>query len=77
MGTVSKGDSASRNGISTNFSFSVDDDGNATISASDDIMRNISPGRYVYDLQQIVDNVSTTILEGNFIVNDDISKAIG
>ena len=40
-------------------------------------MRNISPGRYVYDLQQIVDNVSTTILEGNFIVNDDISKAIG
>jgi hypothetical protein len=77
MGTVSKGDSASRNGVATNFSFSVDDSGNATITASDEIMRNIPAGRYVYDLQQIVDNVTTTILEGNFIVNDDISKAIG
>ena len=77
MGTVSKGDSASRGGVATNFSFSVNDSGNATITASDEIMRNIPAGRYVYDLQQIVDNVTTTILEGNFIVNDDISKAIG
>lgn len=77
MGTVSKGDSASRGGVSTNFSFSVDDSGNATVTASDEIMRNVQPGRYVYDLQQIVDNVTTTILEGNFIVNEDVSKTIG
>jgi len=37
-------------------------------------MARIAPGRYVYDIQQIVDSVSTTILEGRFIVNDDISN---
>ena len=59
-----------------NFSFALDDSGNVTISATDDIMRKVEPGRYVYDLQQIVDGVSTTILKGNFTVNDDISDAL-
>lgn len=76
MGTETKGESASRGGVSTNFSFTVDDSGNATIKASDEVMRNVPAGKYVYDLQQKVDNVSTTILEGNFIVNDDISRPL-
>ena len=57
-----------------NFTVTIDDSGNATFSASDTIMARIVPGRYVYDIQQIVDSVSTTILEGRFIVNDDISN---
>ena len=76
MGTDAKGASASRDGISTNFSFTVDDSGNATIKASDEVMRNVPAGKYVYDLQQKVDNVATTILEGNFVVNDDISRPL-
>ena len=59
-----------------NFSFALDDSGNVTISATDDIMRKVEPGRYVYDLQQIVSGVSTTILKGNFTVNDDISDIL-
>jgi hypothetical protein len=39
-------------------------------------MRKVEPGRYVYDLQQILDGVTTTILKGNFTVNDDISEAL-
>jgi len=42
----------------------------------DDTMRKVTPGRYVYDLQQIVSSVSTTILKGNFIINDDISDVL-
>jgi len=37
-------------------------------------MSKVSSGRYLYDIQQIVNEVSTTILEGRFIVNDDISN---
>jgi hypothetical protein len=37
-------------------------------------MESIDAGRYVYDIQQIVGDVSTTILEGRFIVNEDISN---
>jgi len=59
-----------------NFAFTTDDSGNVTITATDDIMRRVEPGRYVYDLQQIVSGVSTTILRGNFMVNDDISDIV-
>ena len=59
-----------------NFSFALDDTGNVTISATADHMRKVDPGRYVYDLQQIFSGVSTTILKGNFTVNDDISDAL-
>lgn len=71
MGSISRGESK-EGGL--NFSFTTDDSGNLTITASDAIMKQITPGRYVYDLQQIVDGVSTTILRGGFTVNDDISE---
>lgn len=74
LGTASKGKSAVTNVGANNFTVTIDDSGNATFSASDTIMARIVPGRYVYDIQQIVDSVSTTILEGRFIVNDDISN---
>ena len=57
-----------------NFAFTTDDSGNLTITASSDIMQNVLPGSYVYDLQQILDGVSTTLIFGSFTVNDDISK---
>ena len=41
-------------------------------------MAKILPGSYVYDIQQSVrsatGDVVTTIFEGRFIVNDDISN---
>lgn len=74
MGTAAKGKSAEKDGLSTNFTVTVDDSGNATFSASSSIMSNIEAGKYVYDIQQIVGEVSTTILEGRFIVNEDISN---
>jgi|TARA_R110000803_G_scaffold46425_9_gene97496 hypothetical protein len=73
IGTVSKGRTSSQ-GI--NFTFTTDDLGVATITVDDDTMRKVTPGRYVYDLQQIVSSVSTTILKGNFIINDDISDVL-
>tara|TARA_R100000234_G_scaffold119698_1_gene103365 strand:- start:1334 stop:1759 length:426 start_codon:yes stop_codon:yes gene_type:complete len=74
IGTASKGKSAVTSEGANNFTVTIDDSGNATFSASDTIMARIAPGRYVYDIQQIVGGVSTTILEGRFIVNDDISN---
>mgnify|MGYP003637479135 FL=1 len=64
IGTVSKGRTSSQ-GI--NFTFTTDDLGVATITVDDDTMRKVTPGRYVYDLQQIVSSVST---------NDDISDVL-
>lgn len=74
MGTAAKGKSAERGGKSLNFTVTVDDSGNATFTAASSIMENVAAGRYVYDIQQIVGDVSTTILEGRFIVNEDISN---
>lgn len=74
IGTASKGKSAERGGKSLNFTVSVDDSGNATFSASSTIMESVPAGKYVYDIQQIVGDVSTTILEGRFVVNEDISN---
>ena len=56
-------------------SFVIDDEGNLTISATAATMRTVPAGAYVYELQQMVDDVHTTILKGAFIVNDDISKS--
>ena len=74
MGTASKGKQAKNKEGVTNFTFTTDDSGNVTVSAADSVMRRVPAGRYVYDLQQIVNNVTTTLLEGSFIVNDDISN---
>ena len=70
IGSISQGPTVA---TGENFSFEVSDSGTVTINASSDIMGRVSPGRYVYDIQQIVDSVSTTILKGSFVVNDDIS----
>jgi len=74
MGTSTKGESAKQEGQLTNFTFTTDDSGNVTVTATDVVMRKVPAGRYVYDLQQIVDGETTTLFEGSFVVNDDISK---
>ena len=63
-------------------SFVTDDNGNVTITATASTMREVPAGNYIYDLQQIKPNtttgvdVHTTILRGNFRVNQDISEAV-
>ena len=37
-------------------------------------MEQVPSGSYVYDIQQTVSEITTTIFEGRFIVNDDISN---
>jgi hypothetical protein len=60
--------------------FVVDDSGNVTIKATAATMRNVPPGRHVYDLQYILPTASgvdthTTVLRGSFIINEDVTKA--
>ena len=43
-------------------------------------MRNVPPGRHIYDLQFILPTASgvdthTTVLRGSFIINEDVTKA--
>ena len=57
----------------------VDDSGNVTIEASPEVMADIPPGRYEYDIQYIKKSSTgldthRTILFGAFSVIDDISK---
>ena len=67
-------------GDSADLNFAVPsplDTGDVTISATPATMRQISAGRYIYDLQYLIDGVdgtNTTILRGFFTVNGDISK---
>lgn len=61
----------------TGFLITTDNNGVVTILASATFMKNVDQGRYVYDLQQTVNTVVTTILEGSFVVNDDISRING
>jgi hypothetical protein len=58
------------------FTFATDDSGNLTITVPAESMRSVPSGNYVYDLQQIVDGVHTTIIDGSFTVNEDVSKSI-
>lgn len=74
LGTEAKGATAKQGDAITNFTFATDNSGNVTITATDAVMRKIPAGRYIYDLQQIVNSETTTLLEGSFVVNDDISK---
>jgi hypothetical protein len=63
--------------VDSGFLISVNNSGVVTISASATFMKTVNQGRYVYDLQQNVGTdpaVVTTILEGSFVVNDDISR---
>jgi hypothetical protein len=71
-----------RDGVQRSFEpFVVDNSGNLTITATAETMRKIPGGLYVYDIQQIKPNTTTgvdehtTILRGNFRVNEDVSDA--
>jgi len=76
IGTDSKGKLAQReeDGFSRNFSITTDSSGNVTIKALSSVMEQVPSGSYVYDIQQTVSEITTTIFEGRFIVNDDISN---
>jgi len=74
IGTSDQGQVASsENSVPTNFNITSDDEGNVSILASASVMAAIQPGSYVYDIQQTTEDITTTIFEGRFIVNDDIS----
>ena len=74
MGTADQGQPAnSGDSVITNFTITNDDEGNVTILAASVVMAAIQPGSYVYDIQHTAEEITTTIFEGRFIVNDDIS----
>tara|TARA_R100001463_G_scaffold51024_2_gene101525 strand:- start:677 stop:1336 length:660 start_codon:yes stop_codon:yes gene_type:complete len=59
----------------------VDDSGNVTIEASPEVMGQVPPGRYEYDIQYILPSSTgldthRTILFGAFSVIDDISRKV-
>lgn len=59
----------------------VDDSGNLTIEASAEVMADVPPGRYEYDIQYILKSSSgldthRTILFGAFSVIDDVSRKV-
>ena len=61
--------------LATNFTISSTETGDVTITASARVMELVDAGSYVYDIQQINNiDVTTTIFEGRFNVNDDISN---
>ena len=74
IGTSDQGQPANSDGaVPTNFTITSDDEGSVTILAPNTVMAAIQPGSYVYDIQQTTEGITTTIFEGRFIVNDDIS----
>lgn len=76
-GTLSKGDQVKGENKTSNVGFSfeeIDDSGNVIVRATADTMANFPSGRYTYDLQHTVNNKTTTVLKGNFTVNEDISR---
>jgi hypothetical protein len=61
----------------SNLSFgdvTVDDLGNVTITATNAVMKQINPGKYIYDIQSVASDVYKTIIRGSFVVNDDITQ---
>ena len=61
----------------SNLSFgdvTVDDLGNVTITATNAVMKQINPGKYIYDIQSVASDVYKTIVRGSFVVNDDITQ---
>ena len=55
----------------------VNDAGIVDIIIPDTVMRAVPSGRYVYDLQYVINETThTTILEGAFVVNEDVSEYI-
>lgn len=84
IGTKDIGSRATnKSGQESSFeTFVVDDLGNLTITALPSVMREVQPGIYIYDIQQIKPNtatgvdVHTTILQGMFRVNGDVSEGM-
>jgi hypothetical protein len=63
--------------LESNLSFNdvtVDDLGNVTITATNSVMKQINPGKYIYDIQSVASDVYKTIIRGSFVVNDDITQ---
>ncbi len=55
----------------------ITNNGIVNIIIPDTVMRSVPSGRYVYDLQYVInDTTHTTILEGAFVVNEDVSEYI-
>ena len=81
--TVERGPKATnRDGTLRAFEpFTLDNNGNVTIEATAETMRKIPGGKYIYDLVQVKPNSTTgndehtTILRGNFTVNEDVTDA--
>lgn len=67
-----------RDGVfESNLSFNdvtVDDLGNVTITATNSVMKQLTPGKYVYDIQSVASDIYKTIIRGSFVVNDDITQ---
>lgn len=67
-----------RDGVfESNLSFNdvtVDDLGNVTITATNAVMKQLTPGKYVYDIQSVASDIYKTIIRGSFVVNDDITQ---
>ena len=69
--------------MNANLNIGADDGsgkGVVSINISDVIMRKVPSGRYVYDLQYIITDPTTsalthtTILTGSFVVNEDVTE---
>lgn len=52
------------------------DEGTVTVLIPASETKEIEPGRYTYDLQYKVNDKTTTVLKGRFIVNQDISETL-
>ena len=61
--------------LSNGFEFAnISDDGTVNVTAPASVMKEFPVGVYVYDIQQKVGDTITTILQGSFKVNEDISS---
>lgn len=75
LSTLGKGEQRSESGSFIEF-VDKDDSGNVTIRSTAESMREVTPGRYTYDLQYKTGTTVKTILKGRFVVNDDISEEL-
>ena len=72
---LSKSESKVADKLTNGFEFTdITDSGTVKVAASADVMSDFPLGVYVYDIQQKVGGVVTTILRGSFKVNEDISN---
>lgn len=72
---LSKSESKVADKLTNGFEFTdITDSGTVKVTASADVMSDFPLGVYVYDIQQKVGGVVTTILRGSFKVNEDISN---